>query len=108
MSDTLYYYADDGGSRADCDAVYLDADHSDLADADRVRATRHKPDGADVIGGGFGDEPDGDTLTYDEFSDEHWRTRVSIVESGEADHLLDAILEQTGSETVREAAARQV
>jgi len=56
MSDTLYYYADDGGSRADCDAVYLDADHSDLADADRVRATRHKPDGADVIGGGFGDD----------------------------------------------------
>ena len=45
-----------------------------------------------------------DEIDYLTFSNEHWQTRVNLIESGDVDHLLTEIVEQTSSNSVREAA----
>jgi len=110
MPDQWYYDASESPRHADAEVVYPDPDHPELQDARIVRAMLTVPSGVEKHGGdGDGDEfsdPD-EGFDYKAFADQHWRTRVSQIESGEMDAHLDTILTLTSSDAVSDAIAER-
>jgi hypothetical protein len=102
MSETWYFDATESNAHADIDVLYPSKDHPDLADAEQVRPITD-PDPTIPRVGGDENDGGGGGFDYETFADQHWRTRVSQIESGDVDDHLDTIAEQTGSDTVAEA-----
>lgn len=105
MPDVWYYDATDSPKHEDAETVYPTPDHPELQGAGIVRQMHTVPSGVEKCGG---DDSDSDEFDHGAFADQHWKTRVSQIESGKVDDHLATIIEQTQSETVKDAArARQ-
>jgi hypothetical protein len=113
MSETWYFDATESNAHADIGQLYPTRDHPDLADAEQVRPitdpdpTIPRVTDDENDDGGQSGEDDDSGFDYESFAGQHWRTRVSQIESGDVDDHLSTIAEQTGSDTVAEAVEKR-